>query len=57
MRSSLSRESVRKCNFDGKENARVSANNRIRIRMEAYDARSLDASAQEIVEQAKRTSA
>ncbi|MBI4716379.1 MAG: 30S ribosomal protein S10 [Planctomycetes bacterium] len=36
---------------------RVSAKNRIRIRMEAYDARSLDASAKEIVEQAKRTSA
>ncbi len=35
----------------------VSAKNRIRIRMEAYDARSLDASAKEIVEQAKRTSA
>ncbi len=30
---------------------------RIRIRMEAYDHRSLDTSAQEIVEQAKRTSA
>ena len=31
--------------------------NRIRIRMEAYDSRALDASAKEIVEQAKRTSA
>lgn len=30
---------------------------RIRIRMEAYDHRALDASATEIVEQAKRTSA
>ncbi len=30
---------------------------RIRIRLEAYDTRSLDASAKEIVEQAKRTSA
>ena len=30
---------------------------RIRIRMEAYDHRSLDASAKEIVEHAKRTSA
>ncbi len=30
---------------------------RIRIRMEAYDHRSLDASAREIVEHAKRTSA
>jgi len=37
--------------------AEVSAQNRIRIRMEAYDPRSLDASAREIVEQAKRTSA
>ena len=36
---------------------RVSAKNRIRIRMEAYDSRALDASAKEIVEQAKRTSA
>ena len=42
-----------------KENGkrRVSAKNRIRIRMEAYDSRALDASAKEIVEQAKRTSA
>lgn len=31
--------------------------NRIRIRMEAYDPRALDASAREIVEQAKRTNA
>ena len=30
---------------------------RIRIRMEAYDPRSLDASAREIVDQAKRTNA
>ena len=36
---------------------RVSGQNRIRIRMEAYDSRALDASAKEIVEQAKRTSA
>ncbi|MGB2987543.1 MAG: 30S ribosomal protein S10 [Phycisphaerae bacterium] len=35
----------------------MSAHNKIRIRMEAYDARALDASAREIVEQAKRTSA
>ena len=35
----------------------VSSQAKIRIRMEAYDARSLDASAREIVEQAKRTSA
>ena len=33
------------------------ANGRVRIRMEAYDHRSLDSSAREIVEQAKRTSA
>ncbi len=33
------------------------AGERIRIRMEAYDHRALDASAQEIVEQAKRTAA
>lgn len=33
------------------------AGDRIRIRMEAYDHRALDASAQEIVDQAKRTSA
>jgi len=33
------------------------AGERIRIRMEAYDHRALDASAQEIVDQAKRTSA
>ena len=33
------------------------AGERIRIRMEAYDHRALDASAAEIVEQAKRTSA
>lgn len=33
------------------------ASERIRIRMEAYDHRALDASAVEIVEQAKRTSA
>ncbi len=33
------------------------AGERIRIRMEAYDHRSLDASALEIVDQAKRTSA
>ncbi len=32
-------------------------NDRIRIRMEAYDHRSLDSSAREIVEHAKRTSA
>ncbi len=31
--------------------------NRIRIRMESYDHRALDASAREIVEQAKRTNA
>ncbi len=35
----------------------MSAKTRIRIRMEAYDPRSLDASAREIVENAKRTSA
>ena len=35
----------------------MSAQNRIRIRMEAYDAGALDASAKEIVEHAKRTSA
>lgn len=35
----------------------MSGQTRIRIRMEAYDTRSLDASAREIVEQAKRTSA
>ena len=35
----------------------VSAGNRIRIRMEAYDHAALDASAKEIVEHAKRTSA
>ena len=35
----------------------MSAKNRIRIRMEAYDPGALDASAREIVEQAKRTSA
>lgn len=35
----------------------MSAQNKIRIRMEAYDYRALDASAKEIVEQAKRTSA
>jgi len=35
----------------------VSAKTRIRIRMEAYDPRALDASAMEIVEHAKRTSA
>ncbi len=33
------------------------AGERIRIRMEAYDHRALDASAQEIVDQAKRTAA
>lgn len=33
------------------------AKNRIRIRMEAYDPRALDASAREIVEHAKRTNA
>ncbi|MEW6199661.1 MAG: 30S ribosomal protein S10 [Planctomycetota bacterium] len=33
------------------------AGERIRIRMEAYDHRALDASAQEIVDHAKRTSA
>lgn len=33
------------------------ASERIRIRMEAYDHRALDASAQEVVEQAKRTGA
>ncbi len=33
------------------------ANDKIRIRMEAYDHRALDASAREIVEHAKRTSA
>lgn len=33
------------------------AGERIRIRMEAYDFRALDSSAQEIVDQAKRTSA
>ena len=35
----------------------MSAQGRIRIRMEAYDHRALDASAREIVEHAKRTSA
>ncbi len=35
----------------------MSAQSRIRIRMEAYDPRALDASAREIVEHAKRTSA
>lgn len=35
----------------------MSVKNRIRIRMEAYDTRALDASASEIVEQAKRTGA
>ena len=35
----------------------MSAQSRIRIRMEAYDHRALDASAREIVEHAKRTSA
>lgn len=33
------------------------ATNRIRIRMESYDHRALDASAREIVEQARRTAA
>ena len=48
-----------RCTFDEKGLVRVSnkSKNRIRIRMEAYDAQSLDASAKEIVEQAKRTSA
>ena len=45
-------ESEKESGFRG-----VSAKNRIRIRMEAYDSRALDASAKEIVEQAKRTSA
>ena len=35
----------------------MAAASRIRIRMEAYDARALDRAAQDIVEQAKRTSA
>ena len=35
----------------------VAGKARIRIRMEAYDARALDVSAREIVEQAKRTGA
>ncbi|MCH7839700.1 MAG: 30S ribosomal protein S10 [Planctomycetes bacterium] len=35
----------------------MASKNRIRIRMEAYDSGALDASAREIVEQAKRTSA
>ncbi len=35
----------------------MAAGERIRIRMESYDPRALDASAKEIVEQAKRTSA
>jgi small subunit ribosomal protein S10 len=35
----------------------VTTQSKIRIRMEAYDYRALDASAKEIVEQAKRTSA
>jgi small subunit ribosomal protein S10 len=35
----------------------MSSGNRIRIRMEAYDHRALDASAKEIVEHAKRTNA
>ena len=35
----------------------MSKGTRIRIRMEAYDPRSLDQSAKEIVDQAKRTSA
>jgi len=39
------------------ESSIVGSKSRIRIRMEAYDARALDASAGEIVEQAKRTSA
>jgi len=43
--------------FDDRVECLVSAKTRIRIRMEAYDTRALDASAQEIVEQAKRTSA
>ena len=43
--------------FDDRVEYLVSAKTRIRIRMEAYDTRALDASAQEIVEQAKRTSA
>jgi len=37
--------------------AEMANKSRIRIRMEAYDPRALDASAREIVEQAKRTSA
>ena len=43
--------------FRSRDLRRVSAKSRIRIRMEAYDPRALDASAREIVEQAKRTSA
>ena len=35
----------------------MAGQNKIRIRMEAYDSGALDASAREIVEQAKRTSA
>lgn len=45
------------CGFGAWDVQCVANKNRIRIRMEAYDARSLDASAREIVEQAKRTSA
>ena len=43
--------------IEAKDDRRMSAANKIRIRMEAYDPRALDASAKEIVEQAKRTSA
>ena len=46
-----------RCTFDEKGLVIVSSKNRIRIRMEAYDSQALDASAKEIVEQAKRTSA
>jgi len=41
----------------GADGSAQMAGERIRIRMEAYDHRALDASAQEIVDQAKRTAA
>jgi len=47
----------KRSDFDSEVSQSVSDKSRIRIRMEAYDPRSLDASAKEIVEQAKRTSA
>ena len=42
---------------DGNTTMAVGPHERIRIRMEAYDHRALDASAKEIVDHAKRTSA